>query len=129
MSRAKNRRGFTLIELLIVVVITGILALASVPVISASTQDARRSEGELILGTVRDVARIEYARTGTSPKKLSDCGVKAKDRTGNYFKVQNAIANSNIQDARIRAVSISGDDGRGDLHFTWNSGASEFRWR
>ena len=59
-----NRKGFTLIELLIVVVIVGILALAAIPLITSNTRDARRAEGEQLLGSARDSARVEYAKSG-----------------------------------------------------------------
>lgn len=129
MRPTKDQRGFTLIELLIVMTIISILGMVSVPMVTANTQEARQAEAETLLGTMRNVARIEYTRRGSAPKKFTDCGIRGKERKGEYFKVQNKIAGSNIRDARIRAISLDGNKVRGDMHFTWSSGVADIVWR
>lgn len=92
-----NRKGFTLIELLIVVVIVGILALAAIPLITANTRDARRGEGEQILGSMKNRVKVAYTKTNSVPGNLvgaigsGGCGVQSAELAGKYFNATNAI--------------------------------------
>jgi prepilin-type N-terminal cleavage/methylation domain-containing protein len=92
-----KRKGFTLIELLIVVVIVGILALAAIPLITANTRDARRSEGEQMLGSMKNQVKVAYAKLGATgmPGQLSGnitdptpgCNVTVAQLSGKYFDI------------------------------------------
>jgi prepilin-type N-terminal cleavage/methylation domain-containing protein len=94
-----KRKGFTLIELLIVVVIVGILALAAIPLISANTRDARRSEGEQMLGSLKNRVKVAYAKVNGIPATLEGaingvtggCGVASGERSGKYFDANNTV--------------------------------------
>jgi len=59
--RFRNRKGFTLIELLIVIIIVGILAAVSVPMMMGNLRRARASEAVATLGTIRTAMRLERA--------------------------------------------------------------------
>lgn len=127
----QNRKGFTLIELLIVVVIVGILALAAIPLITSNTRDARRAEGEQLLGSARDFCRVEYSKTSTVPANLNGAGAGAF--TGKYYAIDQSAApgsgtgsyNASLQAAPVATGST---DGTGTMYFIWASGNSSISW-
>ena len=131
----KQKKGFTLIELLIVVVIVGILALAAIPLITANTRDARRSEGEQQLGSMKNQARVAFAKTGKMPTKLTTSidaggsGVAAGELTGKYFTVNDAVGGAAAA-ATISAKSIDNlaTDGTCTLTFAMAGGDGTFVW-
>lgn len=124
-----NRKGFTLIELLIVVVIVGILALAAIPLITSNTRDARRAEGEQMMGSLKGQARVGFAKTGAAPATLTAAGVAATERAGKYFDVNDAITvvTANVS-ASISAVPKTASDGTGTCTFNWSGGDGTFAW-
>lgn len=125
----RNRKGFTLIELLIVVVIVGILALAAIPLITANTRDARRSEGEQILGSMKGQARVAYAKLNTAPLTLTAAGVASAERTGKYFTVDDAVGGSGAQGSlTATALSANSSDGSCTHTFNWAGGDGSFAW-
>jgi prepilin-type N-terminal cleavage/methylation domain-containing protein len=107
------KKGFTLIELLIVVVIVGILALAAIPLITANTRDARRSEGEQMLGSVKNQGKVAYAKLGTNkPSSIvgqlgttppTGWNVELTQLTGKYYVV-NPTATLNLPAVTITAT-------------------------
>ncbi len=124
-----NRKGFTLIELLIVVVIVGILALAAIPLITSNTRDARRAEGEQMLGSLKGQARVGFAKTGSEPATLTAAGVAASERNGKYFTVADAITvvAAGVS-ASIQAAPKTASDGTGTCTFNWSGGDGTFVW-
>lgn len=126
----QNRQGFTLIELLIVVVIVGILALAAIPLITANTRDARRSEGEQMMGSMKGQARVAYSKNGTAPASLTVAGVAPAERSGQYWNVTDAITSSGnaATDTGTISVTSKGSDGPGSHTFTWGGGSGSFSW-
>lgn len=125
----KRRKGFTLIELLIVVVIVGILALAAIPLITQNTRDARRAEGEELLGSIRNQVRAAYSKTNTSPGTCANAGVDTNQRTGQYFTVDDAIGGSGATGSLVAQDNPSNDnDGDGTMTFNWASGGSSIAW-
>lgn len=135
----QNRKGFTLIELLIVVVIVGILALAAIPLITSNTRDARRSEGEQMLGSMKGQARVAFAKLGYGPTQLTGaidstvkgCGVDASELTGQYFRVTDSLvagAGAVSGNATIETTSPSTADGQCHHTFDWKGGSGSFSW-
>ncbi|MBE7492835.1 MAG: prepilin-type N-terminal cleavage/methylation domain-containing protein [Planctomycetes bacterium] len=134
----KGRKGFTLIELLIVVVIVGILALAAIPLITSNTRDARRAEGEQILGSMKGQVRVAYAKLGghTNISQLTGaigtggCGVLAAEMTGKYFNVTDSVSNKTNTGATLVATAQAGNasDGAAVLAFNWGGGDGSFTW-
>ena len=126
----RSKRGFTLIELLIVVVMVGILALAAIPIVTSNTVDARRSEGEQMLGAARDICRAEFARSGSSATVLTEFNsqVSTGGLDGKYFSVTTFSDTSSVasMDAYVRTNATS--DGTGTLDFAWESGRAAFTW-
>ena len=65
----RRRNAFTLIEILIVVVIMAVLAATIIPQFAASTEDAKRSQQDFNLHTIRsqiEIYKLQHA--GTYPK-------------------------------------------------------------
>jgi len=91
-----KKSGFTLIELMVVILIVGILAAVSVPLMRGRIEDAKWSEAAASAGTVRVAVRTYAAERGVSRAKseldgalvsanLSKLGFFAGDLTGSYF--------------------------------------------
>lgn len=103
-----RRRGFTLVELLIVVVIVGILALASVPALLTNTEDARSAEARAAIGLIRDRARIAVARQGlnnTDPgPQISDLGV-GDGLDGAYFNTSDYWVSGQVDNYNIACAN------------------------
>ncbi len=60
-----DKKGFTMVELMIVVIIVGILAVASVPLYVNNVKRAIRTEAEATLGAIRSAERIYKAEYNT----------------------------------------------------------------
>ncbi|MCH9022426.1 MAG: type II secretion system protein [Planctomycetes bacterium] len=91
-----KKSGFTLIELMVVILIVGILAAVSVPLMRGRIEDAKWSEAAASAGTVRVAVRTYAAERGISRAKseldgasvsanLAKLGFLAGDLTGSYF--------------------------------------------
>jgi prepilin-type N-terminal cleavage/methylation domain-containing protein len=87
-------KAFTLIELMIVILIVGILAAASVPLMRGRIDSAKWAEGKAAAGTIRTAVRARFAETGTTEGLtgvLSNAalqtalGFHENDLTGTYF--------------------------------------------
>lgn len=135
-----TKKGFTLIELLIVVVIVGILALAAIPLITANTRDARRAEGEQMCGSLKNQARVAFAKAGTVTTLTGaiDAGgsnVDSAELVGKYFEAQDGVGGGAtavsgrtiVVDPNTAAGGVS-SDGSGTLTFTMSGGDGTFAW-
>lgn len=130
---ANRRKGFTLIELLIVVVIVGILALAAIPLITSNTRDARRSEGEQMLGSMKGQARVGFAKLGYKPSTLTGqysangCNVNSTELSGQYFTITDTINGTNTAGS-LTATPDTSSDGTCLHAFNWGGGDGSFSW-
>jgi type II secretory pathway pseudopilin PulG len=121
--------------LFVVFIIVGILALAAIPLITANTRDARRAEGEHLMGSMRNHARVAYARTDTPPRTLmgdydqGGSNVAPADLHGMYYSVRNSIgAPSDSRGELVCDPQESGSDGIGRMNFSWYDSAYDIRW-
>jgi prepilin-type N-terminal cleavage/methylation domain-containing protein len=126
----QTRRGFTLVEVLIVVIIVGILSLAAMPLITNNTRDARRAEGEQMMGCARDYCRAEYSKTGNAADVTAGFTAQAASGnfTGEYFAVATYSETSSVAGMDASVQTNAAPDGTGTLDFSWESGKSQFTW-
>ena len=102
---------------------------------AANTKE-RRAEGETMLGSMRNHARVAYAKMGAAPKTLTgavDAGgsnATESDLKGKYCKVWDKVYE--VKDDPKRAALIAEDTEGGDgfviLKFEWAAGGSDFKW-
>lgn len=120
--------------LAVVFIIVGILALAAIPLVTSNTRDARRAEGEQMMGTARNQARVAYSRTGrpvmtlTGDAQMGGAGVSAHDLIGRYYTVNDAIRSLGSDQAELSCVPNQSTDGVGRTRFSWNQGGYDIRW-
>jgi prepilin-type N-terminal cleavage/methylation domain-containing protein len=93
-----KRKGFTLIELMVVVLIVGILAAASIPLMRGRIDSAKWSEANATAGTIKSAVRVYFSETSGDTTKINAIktalstsstqtalGFSATDLEGTYF--------------------------------------------
>jgi len=93
----RARKGFTLIELMVVILIVGILAAVSIPLMRGRIDSAKWSEANAMAGTIRTAIRAYSAEKSVATAQglvgdtldtaatQSVLGFAATDLTGTYF--------------------------------------------
>lgn len=111
-------KAFTLIELMVVILIVGILAAASVPLMRGRVDSAKWSEANASCGTIRSACRVLFAERGTAAvptgkldaRKMTTLGFNTGDLNGTYFifsdySIGAVDANGNV------SVTVTGSQG------------------
>lgn len=87
-----SRKGFTLIELMVVILIVGILAAASIPLMRGRIDSAKWAEANATAGTIKSAVRVYFAENGAGitgsmgvPATQTALGFTTGDLTGTYF--------------------------------------------
>ncbi|MCE5185507.1 MAG: type II secretion system GspH family protein [Planctomycetaceae bacterium] len=110
-------KGFTLIELMVVILIVGILAAASIPLMRGRIDSAKWSEANAIAGTIRSAVRVAYAEdadaklTGTlnDPTLQASLGFNPADLTGTYFAPGDFNVDTVDEDTGIAVITVTSD--------------------
>ncbi len=107
-----KKQGFTLIELMVVILIVGILAAASIPLMRGRIDSAKWSEANAMAGTIKSAVRVYYAEKGTIltggvSTNLTALGFSDDDLTGTYFEAADfSVTGTKATDI---AVTAKGD--------------------
>jgi len=93
----RARKGFTLIELMVVILIVGILAAVSIPLMKGRIDSAKWSEANAAAGTIRTALRAYWAEKGPTYTGYAadlngavavfgtNLGITSADLDGRYF--------------------------------------------
>jgi hypothetical protein len=95
--------------------------------------EAKRAEGEQLMGSARNQARVEFARKGTAPKALTDSISEEEFEglfTGRYFKLRASIYKKpDMERGAIVAEPVDDESlGYGALYFNYWDGDSDIEW-
>jgi hypothetical protein len=104
-----------------------VLALAAIPLITSNTREARRAEGEQLMGSARDATRVQYSKTGTSPARLSQF-TQLYMFEGEYYRVDDNIQATSANATITCSPIMTATDGKGRIEFAWATGESKVRW-
>lgn len=100
-----KKTGFTLIELMVVILIVGILAAASVPLMTGRIEKAKWAEANAMAGTIKSAARVYYVENGELTTDLTKLGFEGTDLTGTYFDAGDfTVAGSDTTDITVTVV-------------------------
>lgn len=114
------------------------ILLFSLMVITPSTRDARRAEGEQLLGNARNQVRVAYAktkgdkniRTLTGPVGGGGCGIAPAELSGKYYRVLDEVI---VSDAgvtlRVEPMPGYERDGSCSGTFAWGGGDAALVWK
>lgn len=122
----KKRKGFTLVELMVVILIVGILAAVSVPILRGRVEQSKWTEGAATAGAIRVAVRAKFAEDPTTVGAWADqavtgvltsLGFQSGDLTGRYFTAANFTISSvdSNGNATIAVSAPSGLSGSGTL--------------
>ena len=90
----RDEKGFTMIELIIVIIIVGVLAAISVPMMSSNVDRAKRTEAIAAMGTIRMAERLCKVEFGSYEPVTAGAFattaninkyIKAGDLNGRYY--------------------------------------------
>lgn len=126
----EKRKGFTLVELMVVILIVGILAAVSIPILRGRIEQSKWTEGAAAAGAIRTAVRAKYAEDPTTVSAwsdeavsgvLSDLGFQSGDLTGRYFTAANFTIDS-VDGNGNATISVSAPDGLSGSGTLDNSG-------
>lgn len=95
--------------------------------------ESMRAVAEQMLGSARDMCRVQFAKTGTEPKKLTETlqGGTLEEAFGeDYFRLRNKVYKKPDMSRGAIVAEPTDDDGRGwgVLYFNYSNGDSDFKW-
>ncbi len=128
----EKRKGFTLVELMVVILIVGILAAVSVPILRGRIEQSKWTEGVAAAGAIRTAVRAKFAEDpGTVGDwsdqavsgVLTDLGFQSGDLTGRYFDASDFTI-AEVDENGNATIEVSAPDGLTGSGSLGNSGWS-----
>ena len=113
----KNTKAFTLMELMVVILIVGVLAAASVPLMRGRVESAKWAEAHAAAGTIRSAVRVRFAEVGNSDglvgalssnARRTALGFTEEDLKGTYFSAADYRVMS-VDSNGIATVRVTGN--------------------
>src|SRR5688572_3837526 len=105
----RSRKGFSILELLVIIAISSVATLVSVPLLMGSTYDARVMEARETLKMIRDRARTVYAYTGKPPNNFQELCLSPTVVKGTYFDADDYKFNSSAKNWRATCEKVFND--------------------
>ncbi|MCZ7605279.1 MAG: hypothetical protein M5U25_04260 [Planctomycetota bacterium] len=116
---------------ILAVVVVGMLLLLLIPISGhGGSRDARRAEGEQLMGSARDFCRVQHNK-GKSFEEVHaalEQEVATSAFAGKYYGVEARIVRLDAGTARIYVYPTNRGDGFGSIDFKWDTGESTIRW-
>lgn len=115
-------------------VVLPILALAAIPLITTNTSEARQAEGEHMLGSAKNMARVAYAKTGRVPMRLTGtiemggADMAPIELDGKYYRVEDRVGAPSSSEGELYATPKNPDK-TGTLRFQYAGGEGKFSWK
>lgn len=107
-----RHKGFTLIELMVVILIVGILAAATIPLMRGRVDSAKWAEANATAGTIKSAVRVYFAEKGEKPTGTMDTtlmtqlGFTEADLNGTYF-VYSDYAIESVDDNGNASIKVT----------------------
>jgi hypothetical protein len=112
----------------------GLLAcLAALAIFIARTpaphgRDARKAEGEQLMGAARDACRIAYAKHDSIEAARARLAQAKEEFGGEYYYVSPTLVRIDEKTWRVDCIPTGGTGPSGYLTFRWDTGNSEYGW-
>lgn len=109
-------------------IVAVLLFLLFYPVHTAGARDAKRSEGEQLLGSMKNQARVGYAKTNKAPQRLTGpfetggCRVSPDELVGKYYRVEDIVLRVDDKRGALRAIPNDQERPVITLTFSWEGG-------
>ena len=127
MESDRNKRAFTFVEMMAVILVVGVLAALTIPIVRGRTEQTKWSEAAAAAGTIRQAIRAYYAQDSIAAAGMigstvdtvqGALGFQSGDLTGRYFQADNfTIANVDGNgNATITVAAPAGLTGSGLLN-------------
>ncbi len=102
-----------------------VIVVALIPVFNTSGRNARQAEGQQLLGSARDSARVWFAKEEGKPRTLKGVLRGEGPMQGQHYRIVDVVALPHMGGGRIYAVPLDNYNPTMRIDFNWKSGQSE----